>query len=139
MPAFAVEFLLHEIGEEQLPRSRDSREPDDGGLLPFDRRVRLLVDFNGSPIHGGRTPQSFADHPGTNRIVRDAVDEDEAARVSILDVRIEGDRAIQLEFADADLVEVELVRRGVLQCVDVDLVAIGSTVAVTVFGPIFRK
>ena len=50
------------------------------------------------------------------------VDHDEAAGVAVRVVRIERDRPIEAEVAHADLVELERVRREVIEAVDVDAV-----------------
>ncbi len=59
---------------------------------------------------------------GAHRVETELVDQDEAAGLAILRVDIEGHRAVESHIAEADLVEFELLRRLLLQRVDVDLV-----------------
>ena len=49
---------------------------------------------------------------GTDRVVRQAVDQNEASRVAVLPVGVEGDRAVEAQVGDADLVQLA-VRRPV--------------------------
>jgi hypothetical protein len=62
------------------------------------------------------------DHPGADGVVRDPVDEDEAATVAGLLIGLERDRAVKLQRADTDLVEFEAGGCDVLDRVDDDLV-----------------
>ena len=70
----------------------------------------------------GRTAQGEIDEPHADRVVGEAVDEDEAAKVAVLVIGRKGDGCVKIEIADADLVELERLRRHVLERVDVDLV-----------------
>src|SRR5580700_8444490 len=65
------------------------------------------------------------DEAGTDGGVADAVDEDEAAQGAAALVGLEGNRLVELELAYADVVQLEALRRGVLERVDVDAVLEG--------------
>ena len=63
---------------------------------------------------------------GGHRVVGEPIDDDETAHVTVLAVRVEGDRAVEMDVAHGDLVELQGARRGVLEGVHVHLV----------FGPV---
>ena len=92
------------------------------GVWPFCAARSGLVDVDRLPAQVGRAPQRVAQHPRADRVVGDAVDEDERARLAVVVVGVEGDLAVELEVADPDLVELELGRGEVLARVDVELV-----------------
>ena len=72
--------------------------------------------------------------------LRHAVDQDEAARVAVVDVGIERDRLVEVKIADADLVELQRLRREMLERVDVDLVLrLRRSSRRRVFAPIFSE
>ncbi len=90
------------------------------GRCPFCARARVLVDFGRLPVDVLRAAQREVQHAGADRPVAEAVDDDEAAHVAVVGVRIERDRAIEREIAHADLVEMQRLRREVIERVDVD-------------------
>ena len=69
-----------------------------------------------------RAAQRKVQQARADRCVGHAVDQDEAAGVAVLVVRVERDRLVERQVADADLVEFERLGRQVLERVDVDLV-----------------
>ena len=66
--------------------------------------------------------QGKVQHPGPDSIEREAVDEQETPEIAIFDIGVERDAPAELEVADADLVERELVGGDPLQGVDPQLV-----------------
>ena len=93
------------------------------GFWPFSAGARGLVDLERLPVDvgaRGAAPKSIM--PGADRGVGEAVDQDEAARVAVLGVGIEGDRLGRVEIAEADFVELQRLAGDVLERVDVDLV-----------------
>ena len=110
------------------------------GFCPLMAARARLVHVERLPVHVAGAPEREVQHAGADRVVGDAVDEDEAAGVAVDLVGIEGDRAVELEVAHADLVQVELARRPCC-CRVLTLIRYlsGATVAVTVLVPIFRK
>jgi hypothetical protein len=72
--------------------------------------------------------QREVDQPGTDRFVGQPVDQDEAASVLVLLIGIEGDRLLEADIADPDLVQLQRLGREMLQRVDVDLVLDGRDV-----------
>ena len=117
-----VQLGLDEVGDRRLAGAREAGEPQHARRLALLRRPQRLVDVDRLPAHVGRAPQRVAQHPRADRVVGDAVDEDERARLAVVVVGVEGDRAVELEVADPDLVELELGRGEVLARVDVELV-----------------
>ena len=66
--------------------------------------------------------QREVQQPGTDGVVGEAVDQDEAAGVAVDPVGIEGDRPIQAQVAHADRIEIEPLGGDVLEGVHVHLV-----------------
>ena len=93
------------------------------GLLALERGARArLVDVERLPVDVLRAAQREVEQAGADGGVGQPVDQDEAAGVAVLRVGVEGDRPVELEVADADLVELERLGGEVLERVDVDLV-----------------
>ena len=69
-----------------------------------------------------RSPQREMQQASAHGGVGQRIDEDEAPELPAVAVRLEHHRAAQLEAAHADIVQLQLLRRDVLQRVDVDLV-----------------
>ena len=76
---------------------------------------------------------------GADRVVRQAVDQDEAAGIAVLAVGVEGDRAVEREVADADLVQLELLAARCSRVLTLTRYFRWVIVAVTVFAPIFNR
>ena len=100
-----VQLLLDQVGDRRLAGAREAREPEHAGRWPLSRGVRRLVDVERLPVDVLRAAQREVEHPGADRLVGEPVDQDEAAGVAVLVVGVEGDRPVELEVADADLVE----------------------------------
>ena len=83
-------------------------------------RMRLARHRKAVPMDVGRAPEPVGDHARRRRFVRLAVDQDEGAGFAILGVGVVGDRHRRRDVAEADLVEVELLRRELVEIVDVD-------------------
>ena len=81
-----------------------------------------LADQERLPVDIGAAPQPEGDHAGADRMIGEAVDDDERAGAAILVVGIEGDREARRQVADRDVVELERRRGEMLAGVDVDLV-----------------
>ena len=112
--------LLDEVGDRRLAGAREPREPEDAGLLALLARARLLVDVRRLPVDVLRPPQGEVQQAGADRVVRQAVDQDEAAGVAVLLVGVEGDRAVHGDVAHADLVQLQPLGGEMLQSIDVD-------------------
>src|SRR5450759_2793474 len=82
----------------------------------------LLVDLDRLPVDVLRTAQRKVQETGGDRVVGQAVDQDEAAGIAIFRVRIEGNRLVEMQVAYADLVQMQRLRRQVFEGVDVDFV-----------------
>ena len=74
----------------------------------------------------GSAPQAEINHSGANRVIREPVDNDEAAGPAILCVRIESHRGACRKIANPDVVEPERMRRKVLARIDIDFVLDGG-------------
>ena len=59
---------------------------------------------------------------GANRRIRHSIDQDETTEIAVLLVGLEHDRSIELQIADADVVQLQRLGREVLERVDVHLV-----------------
>ncbi|CAB4807170.1 unannotated protein [freshwater metagenome] len=57
-----------------------------------------------------------------HRCVRESIDEYESAHIAVLAIRIERDRTIKIDIADADLVQFECSGRNMFKSVDVHFV-----------------
>ena len=117
-----VQPLLDQVGDRRLPRAGETGEPDHARVVAHQLAARLGGDVDRLPVHVGGAAQREVQQAGADGGVGDAVDEDEAAHVAVVDVGIERDRPVGARSADADLVEVERLGREVLERVDVDLV-----------------
>ena len=109
------------------------------GLLSLQLGARLLVDVERLPVHVLRAAQREVQQAGADRVVGDAVDQDEPAEIAVLARRARRRRPTELETAHADVVELELLGRDVLQRVDVDLVLQRRHGRRTVCVPIFIR
>ena len=107
---------------DDLPAPGSPVSHTTNGSLPLRSGARGAVDLVRLPGDVVRAAQREVQQAGADRVVRDAVDEDEAARVAVLRVRVEGDRLAQLDVDDADLVQLEVVRGDAVERVDVELV-----------------
>src|SRR5207245_7899871 len=65
------------------------------------------------------TPQGKVQEPGADRVVREAVDQDETAGIAVLLVRVERDRPAYGEVAHADLVQLQFLGREMFESVHV--------------------
>ena len=74
------------------------------------------------PMHVGGAAQGEIDEPHADRVVGEAVDDDEAAKLAVLVIGRKGDRRAEIEIAHADLVERQRLGRHMFERVDVDLV-----------------
>ena len=92
------------------------------GFWPALAARERLVHVERLPMDVGGAAQGEIDQPHADRVVGEAVDDDEAAEMAVLVIGREGDGAVEIEIADADLVEAQRLRRDMLQRVDVDLV-----------------
>ena len=96
------------------------------GRLRLQLGARLLVDIEQRASARFASAGGEVQHTGANRVVGQAVDQNEATEIPILAIRRKDDRPIELEPADADIVELEFLRRDMLERVDVDFVFEGS-------------
>ena len=124
----------------------DLPEPDrpvnhsTAGFWPFGLGARILVHVERLPMDVGRAPQTEIDHAGADRRIGEAVDQDEAARVAVLVIGIEGDGLRRGDIAVADFVQMQGLAGQMVERVDVDLVLqFGDLDAGTVVVPIFRR
>ena len=89
VPAQRVQLLLDDVGDRRLAGARQSGEPHDARLVPVERRVGLLVDLDRLPVDVLRAAQREVQQARADRVVGQAVDQDEAAGIAIFRV---GDR-----------------------------------------------
>ena len=79
------------------------------------------------------------DQTGADGLVGEAVDQDEAAGLAILGVRIERDRPVQADVADADFVQFQLFAARCSSVLTLTLCFSEVIVAETVLVPIFSN
>ena len=120
--AVSHQALFHQIGDGGLARARQAGEPQHGRLLAFHDGAGLLVHVQRLPMNIGGAHQREIDHAGAHRGIGEAVDQDEAAAVAIILVRIERQGLGQGEIAIADFVQRQGLARQMLQIVDIDFV-----------------
>ena len=82
----------------------------------------VATDRGSVPMHIGRAPEPMRDHARRGGLVGGAIDQDEAARVAIVEIGVEGDRHGRREIAEADFVEIELLGGQLVEIVDVETV-----------------
>ena len=87
------------------------------------RGVQFPADIDCLAHQIGRPPQAERDHSGGHGAIGVAIDEDEASGFVDLAVGVEGDRAVESDVAEADIVERKGLRRYMLEGVDMDAVA----------------
>ena len=116
------QLLLDQVRDRGLAGAGKAGEPQHARLLALDAGPRRLVHVERLPVDVLRAAQREMHQPGAHGRVGQAVDQDEAARIAVLGIRIERDRLIEREVADADLVQRERLRGEMLERVDVDLV-----------------
>ena len=104
-----------------LPDTRQPGQPHHRrGGGSFCAGAGGLVDPDVLPVDVVRTAQREVQQAGTDRDVGQLVDDDEAAGVAVVGVRVERDRPVEADVAHADLVELERRRREMIEVVDVD-------------------
>ena len=106
----------------RIPRPREPGEPQDRRFLMLERGMRFAADRGAMPMHVGRAPEPMGDHPRGRGLVGRPVDEDEGAGRAVVGIGVEGDRHGRCDVAEPDLVEVELLRRELVEIVDVEAV-----------------
>src|SRR5215469_14912369 len=119
MTALCAQLLLDAVGDARLAGAGQARQPQHAGPLSLLPGPQPLVDVERLPVHVLRAPQREMNQPRSHRRIADAVDEDEAAKGAVARVRLERDRLVELDLADADVVELEALRGRVLERVDV--------------------
>ena len=101
--------------------------------------MRLLVDLDRLPVDVLRAAQREVQQPRADRVVGQPVDQDEAAGVAVLRVGIERDRLVEIEVADADLVQMQRLAARCSSVLTLTLYFGWTIVAPTVFAPIFIR
>ena len=79
-----VQPLLHQIGDRRFAGARKPRQPENRRLLMLERRPLGLADQEGLPREIGAAPQPESHHAGANRVVGEAVDNDERSGPPVL-------------------------------------------------------
>src|SRR5678815_4002269 len=82
------ESLFQEVRNSGLAGPRQTGKPQDARLLILLLRVRTLVDVDRLPVNVLRPTQCKVDEAGADRVVREAIDQNEAAGVRVLVIRI---------------------------------------------------
>src|SRR5438045_3974289 len=103
--ALRLELLLDEIGDRRLAGARQAGEPQDAGLLAGVLGAGGLADVERLPMDVGSPPERKVNEPHAHRIVGEAVDDDEAAELAVIRIRSKSDGAIEIDVANADLVQ----------------------------------
>ena len=122
MPTQRVEFAFDHVRDRRLPRAGQAGKPDDARLVALERRMGALIDLDRLPMDVLRPAQRKVQQPRADGVVGQPIDNDEAARVPVFGVRVEGDRLVEIEIADADFVQMQRLCRDMFERVDVDLV-----------------
>src|SRR5581483_2000801 len=95
--AVGEEPRLERVRDRRLARARQPGQPDDERTLRLQPSARLPVDLELLQPDVLAAHERAPEQPGADGVVRDPVDEDEAARVAVLDVRVERDRLPELD------------------------------------------
>src|SRR4051812_16219625 len=120
VPAHGVQSLLNKVGDRRFARSREAREPENAGSLALDRRARRAIDRKVLGMDVVRAAQREVQHARADGLIGEAIDDDKAAGVAVMRIRIERDRLVELELANADFVQLELLRRDMLERIHID-------------------
>jgi hypothetical protein len=135
-----VQPLLGQVGDRGLAGAGEPCEPEHARLLALQLGPGLPRDVERLPVDVLRAPQREVHQARADGVVGEPVDQDEPAKVAVVLVGLEGDGPIELEAAHADVVQLELLRRDVLERVDVDLVLERrQTVPDTVRAPVLTR
>ena len=108
------------VGDRGLAGAGESGQPEHAGLLALNGRAQFLVHVDMLRMDIVGAAQSETQHPGTYGVVGEAVDQDEATQIAIPTIGVKRDRPVELELADANLVQFERLRSQVLQRVHID-------------------
>src|SRR4051794_30957843 len=112
--AHGVKPLLEDISDGRFAGAGKAGKPDDRRALMLQHRALRLAHQEWLPMKVGSAPETEVDHPCTNRVVREPVDNDETAGSAILRVRVESHRRGCRKIANPDVVEPKRMRRKVL-------------------------
>src|SRR5690606_30950110 len=111
-----------QVGDGRLAGTGETGEPDHGWFLVLLAGAGLGIDVDVLVMNVLGTTQRKVQHAGTNGVVGETVDEQEAAELAVVGVGLKGHRAIEADVADTNLVHGQLVSGQVLHGVDVDAV-----------------
>ncbi len=109
------------VGDGRFARARQAGEPQHRRLLVLHRRMLFAGDVDRLPVHVLRAAQAEVDHARGDGRIGDLVDQDEAAQLATVGIGCEGQRLVGCQFDDTDAVQLEGLRRKMLEAVDVDL------------------
>ena len=116
----AHKLCFHEFGDDGFAGSGKTGEPEDHRFLGLDARPRGFVDSELLYVDIGRAAQREGDHPGRQRCIAEAVDEDECAGRPVGLVRVDCHGHARREIAEADLVQGQRLGRELGLRVDVE-------------------
>src|SRR5579859_2543925 len=120
--AFDCEALFQDVRDRRFAGAGKAGQPDNARLLTFRSRPCSLVDVHRLPVDVLTATQCEIQKTGAHGAAGDPIDQNEAAEIVIFNVGVEGDRRIEQEVADADLVKFEPSGGQVFERVDIDLV-----------------
>ena len=123
----ALRPCLDQVGDRRFPGAGQAGEPQHGRPMVHELRPLGLAHGQMLQVHVGGAAQCEIDHAGGDRLVGEAIDQNERAGLAVLGVRIERQRPRNGHVANADLVELERLRGKLRQGVDVEpVVEIGN-------------
>ena len=118
-----MQALLDQIGDGRLAGAGKAGEPQDARLLAGLGGARRLVHVERLPVDVGGAAQREVDEPHADRVVGEAVDDDEAAEIAVLVIGREGEWAGRDRDCTTPIsLRLERLGRDMLERVDVDLV-----------------
>ena len=123
MATHGEQLFLKRVGDGRFTRPRQTREPQHRRALALQLGACALVDIKRLHMDVRRAAQRKVDHARTDRLVRQAVDQNKAARVAVFIIGIEGNLAIKIEVTDTNFIEAQRPCRMLFHRVDVDGVA----------------
>ena len=117
-----MQSLLDQICDGRFARAGKAGEPQHARFLALERSAGMSIHIQRLPMNVLGATQRKVQQAGADGVVRQLVDQDETAHLAILGVRIEGNRAVQAQVAHADFIQLELLRRKMLEGIHVHFV-----------------
>ena len=116
------EPLFHRIGDGRLARTGEAGEPQYARRLVLHLGTLGPRDVGRLPVDVLRPPQGKMQHPGGDRGIRLAVDQDEPAQRPVFSIGLKHDPPVGMNLGHTDLVELQRLGGHLVERVYIDAV-----------------